>query len=68
VREVYDAPPGSRFKEGFALVELELKTGRTHQIRVHLAHLKLPIVGDDMYGGKHVTERELGGEKATRRC
>lgn len=36
---------------GFALVELELKTGRTHQIRVHLSHRGYPIVGDDMYGG-----------------
>jgi 23S rRNA pseudouridine1911/1915/1917 synthase len=41
--------PGSR---GYTLVELELKTGRTHQIRVHLSHLGYPIVGDDMYGGK----------------
>jgi len=36
----------------YTLVELELKTGRTHQIRVHLSHLGWPIVGDDMYGGK----------------
>jgi 23S rRNA pseudouridine1911/1915/1917 synthase len=36
----------------FSLVELELKTGRTHQIRVHMSHLGWPIVGDDMYGGK----------------
>ncbi|MFO0857021.1 MAG: RluA family pseudouridine synthase [Phycisphaerales bacterium] len=36
----------------FSLVELELKTGRTHQIRVHLSHNLWPIVGDDMYGGK----------------
>ena len=35
----------------FSIVELEIKTGRTHQIRVHLAHLGYPIVGDDMYGG-----------------
>lgn len=38
-----------------SLVELELKTGRTHQIRVHLSHLGFPIVGDDMYAGKPVT-------------
>ncbi len=37
-----------------SLVELELKTGRTHQIRVHMAHIGHPLVGDDMYGGKHV--------------
>ncbi|MCX8565571.1 MAG: ribosomal large subunit pseudouridine synthase C [Glomeribacter sp. 1016415] len=35
---------------GYALLEAELKTGRTHQIRVHLAHLTAPIVGDDKYG------------------
>jgi 23S rRNA pseudouridine1911/1915/1917 synthase len=58
VRERYVAPGG----EKYALVELELKTGRTHQIRVHLSYLGMPIVGDDMYGGKHTTERMLGGE------
>lgn len=34
-----------------ALVECELLTGRTHQIRVHLAHLRAPIMGDPLYGG-----------------
>lgn len=50
VREVY---------EKFTLVELELKTGRTHQIRVHLAHLGYPIAGDDMYGGRHLRQRDI---------
>jgi 23S rRNA pseudouridine1911/1915/1917 synthase len=58
VRERYVGGNG----EKYALVELELKTGRTHQIRVHLSYIGLPIVGDDMYGGKHTTERMLGGE------
>jgi 23S rRNA pseudouridine955/2504/2580 synthase len=36
--------------EEFSLLEAELLTGRTHQIRVHLAHLKHPVLGDDKYG------------------
>jgi 23S rRNA pseudouridine955/2504/2580 synthase len=36
--------------DGFSLLEAELKTGRTHQIRVHLSHLGFPIAGDDKYG------------------
>ena len=34
----------------YSLLSAELKTGRTHQIRVHLAHLDFPIAGDDKYG------------------
>ncbi len=49
VRERYRVPGAPT---GFTLVELELKTGRTHQIRVHLSSQGWPIVGDDMYDGK----------------
>jgi len=35
-----------------SLVELTLETGRTHQIRVHMEHLKCPVLGDDLYGSK----------------
>lgn len=37
--------------QSFSLVELKPTTGRTHQLRVHLAYLKHPIVGDTLYGG-----------------
>lgn len=37
--------------QGFTLLECKLETGRTHQIRVHCAHIGMPIAGDTMYGG-----------------
>ena len=39
-----------RSYNSFTLLEVELKTGRTHQIRVHLSWLKHPVVGDELYG------------------
>ncbi len=38
------------------LVEARLETGRTHQIRVHLAHLGLPVVGDPVYGRRRAKQ------------
>lgn len=39
---------------GFSLVELKLKTGRTHQIRVHMQHIGHPVFGDATYGGRAI--------------
>lgn len=42
---------------GYSLLDAELKTGRTHQIRVHLAHVGYPIAGDDKYGDFDANKR-----------
>lgn len=38
-------------KDGATLLKINLETGRTHQIRVHLAHIGAPLLGDSLYGG-----------------
>ncbi len=50
---------GQRFGD-FSLLDAELKTGRTHQIRVHLAHVGFPIAGDAKYGDFEANRRLAG--------
>jgi 23S rRNA pseudouridine955/2504/2580 synthase len=50
-----------------SMLELELLTGRTHQIRVHLAHVGHPVVGDDKYGD-FAFNREMARRGAKRLC
>lgn len=42
-----------RGKDNYAMVQCDLHTGRTHQIRVHMAYIKHPVVGDPVYGSKN---------------
>ena len=42
---------GQRFTR-HTLVQVKLETGRTHQIRVHMAHIRFPLLGDQVYGGR----------------
>lgn len=47
-----------------SLVRVELETGRTHQVRVHMTHVGHPLVGDRQYGRRHTTEiDELAGRQ-----
>jgi len=50
-----------RFKRN-TLIQVKLETGRTHQIRVHMAHLRMPLVGDPTYGGRFQMPKDCGAE------
>ncbi|MCF8020005.1 MAG: RluA family pseudouridine synthase [Vallitaleaceae bacterium] len=45
-----------RWNESFTEVEIEIKTGKTHQIRVHLASIGHPVIGDNKYGNIHLNK------------
>ena len=49
-------------KDGLSLVEVQLLTGRTHQIRAHFAHMGYPLLGDGKYG-RNETNKKFGGYK-----
>ena len=51
-----------RFDDGFTLLECKLYTGRTHQIRVHMAYIGHPCVGDPVYGSRKL-KTDLGLER-----
>ncbi|MDR1421519.1 MAG: RluA family pseudouridine synthase [Coriobacteriales bacterium] len=57
VLERFDA---GRFDEGYTLLECKLYTGRTHQIRVHMAYTGHPCVGDPLYGMTRRPKAQLG--------
>lgn len=44
-------------KENYSILDIELHTGKTHQIRAHLAHIGLPIIGDGKYGINEVNQK-----------
>ena len=49
--------------EAHTLLELQLETGRTHQIRVHMKHIGHPLVGDPMYGSmRHRLDKRINGQ------
>jgi 23S rRNA pseudouridine1911/1915/1917 synthase len=55
--EVKERFESKKYGTKFTLVELTLETGRTHQIRVSLAHINRPLVGDEMYNPRYVKKK-----------
>ncbi len=53
-----------RYGTAASLVRCRLETGRTHQIRVHMAHIGHPLLGDGTYGAGHASARARLSEKA----
>ncbi len=62
VRERIDSPYGK-----FALIDVRIETGRTHQIRVHMASIGHPVVGDTLYGAASVLRSAAAPRKGSRK-
>lgn len=58
VTRFYKEPEGKRDDPIASLIECQLETGRTHQIRVHMAHLGHPLLGDALYGAGYRTKMD----------
>ena len=56
---ITDASVEQRFLDEFSRLRLRLHTGRTHQIRVHLSHHQLPILGDSTYGRGFYPKKQI---------
>jgi 23S rRNA pseudouridine1911/1915/1917 synthase len=65
VLETFERPAGTEPGGSYSLLKLTPKTGRTHQLRVHMTALGYPMVGDTMYGGRVI---EKGGFRFERQA
>lgn len=61
VRRKFETPYGK-----FALLDVDIETGRTHQIRVHLSSLHHPVVGDTLYGAPRVLQVQASSRRGKR--
>ncbi|MFP4014092.1 MAG: RluA family pseudouridine synthase [Chitinispirillaceae bacterium] len=55
------------YQNNLSMVEVFLHTGKTHQIRVHMAHLKSPILGDQRYGSKELDQKTFSTHSLPKR-
>lgn len=56
VLETYTLPPEAKSEKKCSLLEVKIETGRTHQIRVHMASIGHPVIGDEKYGSSKINK------------